>query len=213
MSETADLMHHVPGRLRMRLPLAKKNPSRLRAIQDALAGWAGISRVDANPTLGTVVIYYDPALYADFPRALADYARQHDLFGVGCDDVMPCISETDRSVNRIFGEMNRKVQEATKNLINLKELLPLAMAGYGFLFVDRAAAAAQWLNWLQFAFDTYLDLHEDEPVEELGQRVEALGARILERNHAATEMLRSELAALRAEVRQLTERLPEPRSS
>ena len=56
MSETAELMHHVPGRLRLRLPFARKNPLRLRAIQDVLAGLTGLRRADINPMLGTLVI-------------------------------------------------------------------------------------------------------------------------------------------------------------
>src|SRR5205085_1006181 len=106
----------------------------------------------------------------------------------------------------------RTVQEATGNVINLKELMPLAVAAYGFLFVNRGAAAAQWVNWLQFAFDSYIDLHEDEPVAELGEKLEAVGAQILEQQETATETLRAELASLRAELHALAERLPAPKA-
>jgi len=73
----------------------------------------------------------------------------------------------------LLERFNRSVQEALGNVINLKELFPILVAVYGFLFVDRSAAAAQWLNWLEFAFDTYIDLHDDEPIAELGQKIEA----------------------------------------
>jgi len=208
MGQTVELLHHIRGRLRLRLAFTKRNPEQLRNIQGVLAGMAGVQRVDVNPTLGTLVVHYDPALFAGFVRQLADFAAQHELFQMACGDAVPCISETDRSVKRFFGEMNHRVQEATKDFINLKELLPLALAGYGFLFVDRAAAAAQWLNWIQFAFDTYLDLHEEEPVEELGERVEAIGAEIIERQDFSAQTLRAEVAALRAELHRLVERLP-----
>ena len=93
------------------------------------------------------------------------------------------------------------------------ELLPIALGLYGFLFVDKSAAAAQWLNWMQFAFDNYIDLHEGEPITELGQKLDALGTRILERQGVAAEALSRELASIRAELRELSERLPRQHQS
>jgi hypothetical protein len=78
--------------------------------------------------------------------------------------------------------------------------------------VDRGAAAAQWLNWIQFAFDSYIDLHEGEPISELGQKVEAVGTQILDRQTASTESLRVEVAGLREELRALAEKLTAERA-
>ncbi len=89
-------------------------------------------------------------------------------------------------------------------------MLPILLGIYGFVFVDKTAAAAQWPNWLQFAFDTYIDLHEDQPILELGQKIEALGVRILERQSVAETALSREMAEIRAELRQLSDRLPPP---
>lgn len=202
MTETTEVLHHVPGRLRLRIPAAKGDRERLRSIQEIVAGLSGVRRVDANPMLGTVVVQYDAALFPDFLQTLAEYATQQDLFTIACDET--CTSETERSVNRVIGGLNRVVHEATGRTINLKELLPLAIGAYGLLFVNRTAAAAQWVSWLQFAFDTYIDLHEDKPVLEVGQKVDSLRAQ----QGDATETLRAELAAIRAELHSLAERLP-----
>src|SRR5437868_5747006 len=137
MSETGKLLHHVPGRLRLRLPFAKADPARLEAIQSALGELAGVRRVNANPTLGTVVVQYDPALFAEFPGALEKYVEEQSLFTLVCEDSLPCISEADRSINRVFRGLNHSVQLALGNLINLKELLPFALAIYGLFFVNR----------------------------------------------------------------------------
>jgi hypothetical protein len=213
MSDTAEILHHVPGRLRLRVSSAKGDAPRVRALQQALGGAAGVDGVHANPVLGTILIRYDPRLFAEFPGALQAYALEHDLFEFPCSDDAPCISAADRSVDRLFGDINRKVQTALGNTINLKELLPLMLGAYGLFFVDRTAAAAQWLNWIQVAFDTYIDLHEDEPVTVLRQKMDALGARILDQQLTAAESLKTELTALRAEVRELAERLETPRTA
>lgn len=208
LNETADLLHHIPGRLRLRIRGAKGDSARLRGIQDALANLTGVTHAAANVMLGTIIIHYDPVLFAEFPQVLAAYGREHNLFMMPCDDTAPCISEADRSVNRIFGGLNRTVQGVMGNMINLKELLPLALGAYGLFMVDRSAAAAQWLNWIQVAFGTYVDLHEDEPISEVRQKLDLVGASILEQQIAATEALQAEFAALRAEMRGLAERLP-----
>ncbi|HJT88694.1 MAG TPA: hypothetical protein VJ732_12580 [Bryobacteraceae bacterium] len=210
MTETAEVLHHVPGRLRLRLAFAKGNSARLEVIRNGLAPLAGVLRVDASPLLGTMLIRYDPALFEEFQGALEAYAADHGLFTLACEDSEECVSEADRSISRALGGLNRSVQKATGNAINLKELFPLAAGLYGFFLVDKTAAAAQWLNWLQFAFDTYIDLHEEHPITELGQKVDHVGAQILERQDSAADSVRAELAALRVELQRLAARLPEP---
>lgn len=207
MSETADILHHVPGRVRLRLVLAKRKVEKLREIQQALEGIAGVQTVDANPVTGTIVIQYHPGLFAEFPGALATYASEQGLFEIRCGESIPSVSEADRSLNRVLGEVNRKVQQAMGNAVNLKELLPFALGAYGLFFVERSVAALQWLNWIQVAFDTYFDLHEDEPVAELGLKLEALGAQILDQQTTASESIQRELEGLRAEVRRLADTL------
>jgi hypothetical protein len=208
MSLAADLLHHVPGRLRLRIAGAKANPDRLQIIQHSLEEMPGVRRVDTNPKLGSVIVQYDPALFGGFVDLATDYATQHNLFAITAEDPKPCVSETDRSVNRFLSALNRGVQAATDDAINLKELFPLALGLYGLLFVNRAAAAAQWLNWIQVAFDTYMDLHEDEPIAEVAEAIELLGEQILAQQAQSMETLRSELAALRAEIRVLSNNHP-----
>lgn len=212
MTETADLLHHVRGRLRLHVPSGKGDPARLETIRKSLAGLTGVTSVNTNPLLGTIVVQYDPNLFAEFQGALSKFAEDQGLFTFSCRETEsgPCVSKTERSITDTLTRLNRSVQQATGNIINLKELLPIGLAVYGLLFVNKAAAAAQWLNWLQFAFDSYIDLHEDQPITELGDKLEAMGARILERHSVTAEALSIELSALREELRRLADRLPPP---
>jgi ribosomal protein S11 len=213
MTPTADLLHHIPGRVRLRLPFAKGDAAALRRIQQSLASLAGVTQVHSNATLGTLVVRYDRSLASVFAGALASYAAEHELFALPCADLETSVSETGRSVETTLGALNRAVQQATGNAINMKELLPLALGAYALLFVDKAVAASQWITWIQFAFDSYIDLHEKEPIVELGQKVEEVGAEILDRQETSVEALRAEMAELRAAVRVLLEQLPPPTQS
>jgi hypothetical protein len=67
MSETAEVLHHVPERLRLRLDFAKSNSAALHDVRNALAGLAGVRRIDVIPLLGTVVLQYDPPCLLNFP--------------------------------------------------------------------------------------------------------------------------------------------------
>lgn len=211
MCESADLLHHIPGRMRLRIPEAKGNSSKLAALQQSLVDLAGVRKVDANAMLGTIIIQYDPTLFTGFTAQLADYALDRDLFTIGGHNAGPCVSDAGRSVKGFLGTLNRTVQDAMGNTMNLKELLPLSLLVYAFLFVDKALAASQWLNWVQFAVDSYMDFHEDEPIQEVAQTMDALFADMMAQQAQSTETLRSELASLRAEIQTLSTRLTEPR--
>ena len=72
----ARLVHHVPGRLRLCVDAAKRDSARLSAIQEGLRVLPGVRRVSFNPTLGTLVIAYDPALSTSFAQSLAGHASK-----------------------------------------------------------------------------------------------------------------------------------------
>ena len=202
MCDNAELMHHIPGRMRIRIPAAKGDPGRAALIQNSLRGLSGVQSVEVNARLGTVLIHYDPASFKGFLTRLAGYATEQNLFVIGDEGVTACVSDANRSFNQFLGTLNRAVQGAMGGAINLKELIPVAVAVYGLLFVDKAVAAAQWLNWIQFAIDTYMDLHEQEPLADVAQNMEAMFADLAAQQAQSAEALRSELVALRSEIRE-----------
>lgn len=61
-------LHHVPGRLRVRMPGVKRNPPAARAVERALmTAQAGVTKVRANPLTGSVTVHYDIARTAPAP--------------------------------------------------------------------------------------------------------------------------------------------------
>jgi hypothetical protein len=185
------VLHSVPGRMRLRFDSGKKKPRTLEAVRRGLHSLAGVRSISVNPLLGTLVLQYDPGLFAEFPERMRAYATEHRLFsleGSVKSDLQTKPSATDRSLEQFFQGLNEWLLLATNNKIGLKELFPFGIAAYSFLFVDRAIAASQWLSWIQFALSTYLELHEDQSDPEMTQSIAAL---------------RAEIAALRVEIREL----------
>jgi hypothetical protein len=179
----AEVLHHIAGRIRVRIPSAKSTPSVLEHICKSLTKFPGVLGVSANPMLGTLIIRYQPAIFGDVLQDLTDRASKAELFLLSApheEDDDPVVSLLDRGVERVFTKVNRITQETTGHAVNLKEVFPLGVLVYAVLFVDKAIAASQWLSWVQFAISTYLEMHEDEPIAGIGDSVEALRAELQE---------------------------------
>ena len=52
-------MHNVPGRLRVKSPLLKRNSAAADELKKALSTMQGIAAVDFNPTTGSLLINYN----------------------------------------------------------------------------------------------------------------------------------------------------------
>lgn len=57
----ASYVHHVPGRLRVRLASVKRNERRARQLRDLLEGLPGVDGVEISTVTGSVTIAYDKA--------------------------------------------------------------------------------------------------------------------------------------------------------
>lgn len=53
-------IHNVPGRLRIKIPTIKGNPSKIQEVQDVLKKLEGVENAVANHLTGSVIAYYDP---------------------------------------------------------------------------------------------------------------------------------------------------------
>ena len=58
--EEFTIVHMLPGRVRLKLAELKNNPDLARYLKQRLCRHAGISRVEVNPTTGSILMHYDP---------------------------------------------------------------------------------------------------------------------------------------------------------
>jgi len=66
--------HHIPGRLRVRIPQVKRNEAAAQAVQRRLTGLPGVTSARANVVTGSVTVTYDPQAISgdDLVGALAE---------------------------------------------------------------------------------------------------------------------------------------------
>lgn len=72
-------IHHLPGRLRIRLAGVKGNANEARSLELLLQEQKGVASVEANPLTGSVLIYYNPAMVTGQALAAIVTGRQLDI--------------------------------------------------------------------------------------------------------------------------------------
>src|ERR1035437_4468295 len=93
---SARVVHHVKGRIRVKLHDAKGNHRFLESVQQSLSPVAGVRNVEVNSATGTIVVHYDETMLPDFAQKLAAHGESEDLFSLEPAE----LSEVDAIANR-----------------------------------------------------------------------------------------------------------------
>ena len=175
MLQRAQIVHHIPGRLRIKLPSAKGKAAMLEHIKRALSPQHGVRRVDVNPMTGSVLVHYEPDFHNEYLLRLAAHAENAKLFTLE----PPELTETDEFVHKVkveaeflasrseaartivdfFKRLNESVKVATGNAVDLNVLLPLSVAIFSFFEVGVEAATPLWVTLCIFSFNSFVTLH------------------------------------------------------
>ncbi|MEA3547549.1 MAG: hypothetical protein U9R66_07785 [Thermodesulfobacteriota bacterium] len=52
-------VHHIPGRLRVKIPALRNQKKMCCSLQNDLAGYFGVRKTRVNPSTGSVIVEYD----------------------------------------------------------------------------------------------------------------------------------------------------------
>ncbi len=110
--------HHVPGRLRMRIPDLKMRPALAAQLAESVRGLPGIHAVETNSFTGGLLIHYDRdcassrAFWRDMHAALAlglpgRQAQVHD----GCPRFAGKPTAVDKIADKAIGLFVEKLAE------------------------------------------------------------------------------------------------------
>jgi hypothetical protein len=193
VARRARIVHHVPGRLRLRVMGVRGGESEFFAVvQGVIGALHGVESVRVNPASSSIVIDYQPSDMV-FRFRLRDDPRVNTWLSLEGEDAL--LAEIDEAVaaGSRHLEMHSRLAEvivstaqqwdvnvrnASDGYVDLKVLLPLGVAVATTLHKARGRGTPMWMTLSTFAFNAFLALHRhriDTPVVQIVSR---------SRNHA-----------------------------
>jgi hypothetical protein len=167
------VVHLIPGRLRVRIPASKHTPELGDQIRERLAEVEGIQHVETRTATGSVLVLYDVEA-VDSPDFLESLINAFCACLPGSVDLPDLQSwQTQRGngtipprplANRItefFSELDAKVEHQVGPGANLKSLFPagLFVLGLGKLLLARQAPLPRWYDLMWYSFNSFLALN------------------------------------------------------
>jgi Heavy metal associated domain 2 len=175
MAVDAYVHHHLPGRLRLRVPAAKGEEEDLSEISSAIARTPGVNRVEYNAITGSILIQYSPEHYENLRSLESGLSSLAEPIALNNSDpshhrARPPHhwrgrSTAARRVDSFFKQVDRDIRMATDNEVDLKFILPFVVGVLGLVTLRNATTTPLWLTLLIFSFNSFLGLHAPTPAE------------------------------------------------
>jgi hypothetical protein len=150
------VVHDIPGRLRLRLP----HPAHTEGLREAVATHPGVTNCTWSPRTRTVLLRYQPST-ATSTALIDSVARHTGLEGPLPPDAAPAMHSTGAAsfgVREMFEELDHRVRRGTGGRAGLGGLIPLALVAWAFAEVVRGRAAPLvWSSALWYAHGLYRD--------------------------------------------------------
>jgi copper chaperone CopZ len=160
----AHVAHDIPGRLRVRLPAGATT----EGLHAAIATTPGVQSVTWSPRTRSVLVLYDPAQGSRdaILDALADVSGLETPPTPAATAMVP--SEPGGmlalGVRQLIGEVDQRVQHATRGLVGLGGLFPVALTAWALTEVVRGRAAPlAWSSALWYAHGLFRDYQVPAP--------------------------------------------------
>ncbi len=168
----ATIAHHVPGRMRLKIPSAKGNEAVFEEIRQTLAVTPGIHDIEVNATTGSVTVHYSvdahPELHTSIAQHQEHFAVAHKPPATKLDDMTRIIedeaefladhSHSARLVVNFCKQLDKEVKRATGNSVDLKVLVPLGLAAVTFVEIGATAATPVWVTIGLFSLNHFIEL-------------------------------------------------------
>jgi len=186
------IVHFLPGRVRVKLPRLKGNASLAGEVERTLTALQGIRHVETSTTTGSVLVLYEPHLPASLDLEavgrLTELAHtlglsfeavdmdvlQHWLHTVANGIPVETPTALGNNITAFFDNVHTGIIQLTGGWGALRTLAPLTLAFLGLrslLLTDNPPFPA-WYDYLWFAFSTFVVLNVPRVPLEAGQRLE-----------------------------------------
>ena len=178
--------HQVPGRIRLKVPAVKESPELIDQIKQMFHVIPGIEEVTVNPTTGSVVLHYDTDKHDEFHGHLQHHTGGHECPTNEIDALASKIeqeaeylaehSHTARVIVDYFKHFDEQIKIASGNVVDLKIVLALGIAGFTIFEVGASAATPVWVTIAIFALNHMIQgsLAPARPAEDPDEEEEIL---------------------------------------
>ena len=173
------IAHQVPGRIRLKVPKVKENPELIEQIRQMFNVIPGIEEVTVNATTGSVVLHYDTEHHEEFHGRLQHHTGGHykppnneiEALANKIEQEAEYLAEhshTAKVVVDYFKSFDRQIKLATGNVVDLKIVLAVGIAGFTIFEVGANAATPVWVTLAIFALNHMIqsNMAEAERLEE-----------------------------------------------
>jgi hypothetical protein len=179
MTPALQIVHFLPGRVRVKLPRLKGNTALTREVERTLTALPGIRHVETSATTGSVLVLYEPCLLASldleamgsltelahtlglsFEKADID-TLQHWLHAAANGTRAEAPTAFGSNITAFLDNVNAGMTQITRGWGELRILVPLTLAFLGLrslLFTENLPFPT-WYDYLWFAFGTFAVLN------------------------------------------------------
>ena len=154
---STQVVSSTPGRLRLRVAQPHRQPVKMQRIASALQANPNINQVRTNIQQGSITIQHN----SDDGSFKSVFATLKDL-GIIFSDITEGNTEAAAGVSSAVIDLNKRVNQATDGVVDLRFLFPLGLATLSVR--QLLAKGLQWeiipwyvLAW--YAFDSFIKLH------------------------------------------------------
>lgn len=172
LTHSAEIAHHIPGRIRVRLHRQSRHPHILHRLQTTLSAQPGVHHVEVREVAGSVTVHYD--------------SQQHTMTGIlglleDLDVVVGTVTEVLHIENSVeedgrgkaaltltgaLDDLDRRLAALTGTAFDLRVLFPLSLMGLGLWQIKERGLMLELLpGWLLvwLGFDALLKLQIQQP--------------------------------------------------
>jgi len=149
----------IPGRLRLRMPRDRRDPRELQRLADVLSGHPAIALTAANAASGGLLVRYDASKLSS--KEVVGLLQQA---GASFDEPESRERRAAVAVREAAGDLNRRVEQATRGAVDLRFLFPAALGTLALRQLSIQGVQLRQVPWYVlawYAFDSFLKLNEE----------------------------------------------------
>lgn len=157
------LVHHHPGRLRVRAERLRSDPDLAAHVLGALEGVAGVVRASHNAQTGSILVEYEPG-FAEPQDLIEEIACRAGLLSPFDPRAEKPVVRPAAVVIDAARDLDAACEQLTGARAGLRVLVPAALAGVAAYSFVRGAGSRlpRWDNLVWWAYSIFASLHAAE---------------------------------------------------